>query len=257
MTKTFAMAAAAAAMTLSSFASAAPASDGLIQLATTGNPAGLHMELGGEIVESSTLAATVGQASLNSLLNVAEDEHLAPKALMVDGVLYAMVAPTITKDNFIKIEDGVAQRIDVGASEGTNEPFVVAESDPSALPEFVQGTASEGLIQIATTGNPAGLHAEVGGEIVSSDLIDASSILDLANDEHLAPKAVSVNGYLIAMVAPTITKDNFVVVTPSGDVVRMDVGATEGTNMPFQVAEIVSDGGTPWYVELWYFITRA
>ena len=98
------------------------------------------------------------------LLSVSENEHLAPMALVVDGVIYAMVAPTITKDNFILItEDGVARRMDVGNSEGTNEPYIVTEIDPNALPTTVMGTASAGLIQLATTGNPEGLYAELGG----------------------------------------------------------------------------------------------
>ena len=116
------------------------ASAGLIQIATTGNPEGLNAELGGEVSESSVIAEKVGQATLNGLLNVAEGEHLAPMALVVDGTIYAMVAPTITKDNFILVtDDGVARRMDVGNSEGTNEPFVVAEIDPNALPETVTG----------------------------------------------------------------------------------------------------------------------
>ena len=49
---------------------------------------------------------------------------------------------------------------------------------------------------------------------------------------------------LIAMVAPTITKDNFVV-SKNGEVRRLDVGHTEGTNIPFLVEDIsaVEDGG--------------
>lgn len=242
------------------------ASAGLIQIATTGNPEGLNAELGGNVTESSVIAETVGQATLNGLLNVADSEHLAPMALVVDGTIYAMVAPTITKDNFILVtDDGVTRRMDVGNSEGTNEPFIVAEVDPNALPTIVTGTASAGLIQIATTGNPEGLHAELGGDIVESSVVaetagqeSLDAILMVDMDEHLAPMAlVAPSGEIYAMVAPTITKDNFVLVTRGGEVIRMDVGATEGTNQPFQVTEVVSDGGTPWYVEFWYWLTGA
>lgn len=242
------------------------ASAGLIQIATTGNPEGLNAELGGEVTESSVIVDTVGQATLNGLLNIAENEHLAPMALVVDGSIYAMVAPTITKDNFILVtDDGVTRRMDVGNSEGTNEPFVVAEIDPNALPETVTGTASAGLIQIATTGNPEGLQAELGGEIVESSVVAETAGQDALNallmvdkDEHLAPMAlIAPSGEIYAMVAPTITKDNFVLVTRGGEAIRMDVGATEGTNQPFQVTDVVSDGGTPWYVEFWYWLTGA
>jgi len=242
------------------------ASAGLIQIATTGNPEGLHAELGGEVTESSVIAETVGQATLNGLLNVDENEHLAPMALVVNGTIYAMVAPTITKDNFILVtDDGVTRRMDVGNSEGTNEPFVVAEVDPNALPETVTSKASAGLIQIATTGNPEGLQAELGGEIVESSIVAETAGQDALNallmvdqDEHLAPMAlVAPSGEIYAMVAPTITKDNFVLVTRGGDAIRMDVGSTEGTNQPFQVTNVVSDGGTPWYVEFWYWLTGA
>jgi hypothetical protein len=40
------------------------------------------------------------------------------------------------------------------------------------------------------------------------------------------------------------------------NVMRMDVGATEGHYKPFAVLTIVEDGGTPWYVELWYWLTN-
>ncbi|MDA9368186.1 hypothetical protein N9R27_01690 [Flavobacteriaceae bacterium] len=242
------------------------ASEGLIQIATTGNPEGLHTELGGEVTESSVVADTVGQATLNGLLSVSENEHLAPMALVVDGVIYAMVAPTITKDNFILItEDGVARRMDVGNSEGTNEPYIVTEIDPNALPATVMGTASAGLIQLATTGNPEGLYAELGGEVVASAIVgetagqaSVDALLMLDQDEHLAPMAlVAPTGEIYAMVAPTITKDNFIIVTAAGEAVRMDVGFVEGTNMPFRVTEIVSDGGTAWYVEFWNWLTGA
>lgn len=243
-----------------------PASAGLIQIATTGNPEGLNAELGGDVTESSIIAETVGQATLNGLLNVADNEHLAPMALVVDGTIYAMVAPTITKDNFILVtDDGVTRRMDVGNSEGTNEPFVIAEIDPNALPGTVTETASAGLIQIATTGNPEGLYAELGGEIVESSIVaetagqDAlNSLLMVDKDEHLAPMAlVAPSGEIYAMVAPTITKDNFILVTRGGEAIRMDVGSTEGTNQPFRVTDVVSDGGTPWYVEFWYWLTGA
>jgi uncharacterized protein YgfB (UPF0149 family) len=242
------------------------ASSGLIQIATTGNPEGLHGELGGEVVESSIVASTVGDAVLNGLLDIAQDEHLAPMALVApDNTIYAMVAPTITKDNFVMVSaDGVARRMDVGNSEGDNMPFVVAEIDTNAQPEAVSGQASAGLIQLATTGNPEGLHAEMGGDITDSTVIAdtvgaeaLNALLDVAQDEHLAPKAlVAPSGDIYAMVAPTITKDNFILVT-GGEARRMDVGASEGTNVPFQVTKIVSDGGTPWYVEFWYWLTGA
>jgi uncharacterized protein YgfB (UPF0149 family) len=242
------------------------ASSGLIQIATTGNPEGLHGELGGEVVESSIVASTVGDAVLNGLLDIAQDEHLAPMALVApDNTIYAMVAPTITKDNFVMVSaDGVARRMDVGNSEGDNMPFVVAEIDTNAQPEAVSGQASAGLIQLATTGNPEGLHAEMGGDITDSTVIAdtvgaeaLNALLDVAQDEHLAPKAlVAPSGDIYAMVAPTITKDNFILVT-GGEARRMDVGASEGTNVPFQVTKIVSDGGTPWYLEFWYWLTGA
>lgn len=264
--------AAALPLTMASMAAMLPdtvqgtASAGLIQIATTGNPEGLNAELGGEVVDSTVVADTVGEATLNGLLNVAEGEHLAPKALVVDGTIYAMVAPTITKDNFVLVtDDGVARRMDVGNSEGTNEPFIVTEVDPNALPATVTGTASAGLIQLATTGNPEGLHGELGGEVVESSVVAETAGQDALNallmvdmDEHLAPMAlVAPTGEIYAMVAPTITKDNFVLVTRGGEVIRMDVGATEGTNQPFQVTEVESDGGTPWYVEFWYWLTGA
>jgi hypothetical protein len=82
------------------------------------------------------------------------------------------------------------------------------------------------------------------------------NLLDLEKQEHLAPKAlVTPTGETYAMVAPTITKDNFILVDSQGHARRMDVGDSEGHRMPFVVQTIVEDGGTPWYVEFWHWIT--
>lgn len=108
---------------------------------------------------------------------------------------------------------------------------------------FIGAAASAALITLATTGNPVPLKGELGGNIVDSSKIDASAVLN--NDEHLAPKALMMeDGTLVAMVAPTITKDNFVVFA-NGEVNRLDVGYTEGTNIPFLVSDVdeVRDGG--------------
>ena len=126
------------------------------------------------------------------------------------------------------------------------------------LPSSVSGSASDALITLATTGNPDPLHTELGGTVISSEELQkkAGSLLKLEKQEHLAPKAlVTPNGETYAMVAPTITKDNFILVDSQGNVMRMDVGNTEGHRMPFVVQQIVADGGTAWYVEFWYWIT--
>jgi hypothetical protein len=132
----------------------------------------------------------------------------------------------------------------------------------AGLPAPVTGKASAGLIKLATTGNPEGLHEELGGMIESSGVVVTTvgeatldGLLDTANKEHLAPMAlVTPDGEIYAMVAPTITKDNFVLVTADGNVLRMDVGASEGTDRPFRVMKVVSDGGTAWYVEFWHWL---
>jgi hypothetical protein len=146
--------------------------------------------------------------------------------------------------------------MDGGQTEGHQIPFVVQTL--TDLSPSVSGPASKGLITIATTGNPEPLHAELGGTIISSKALQkkVSNLLDLTKNEHLAPKAlVSPNGETYAMVAPTITKDNFIFVDSKGNAARMDVGHTEGHYMPFVVRNIIEDGGTPWYVEFWYWVT--
>ncbi len=128
----------------------------------------------------------------------------------------------------------------------------------AALPSSVTGGASDALVTLATTGNPDPLHAELGGTVISSGELQkkVGSLLKLEKQEHLAPKAlVTPNGETYAMVAPTITKDNFILVDSEGSVMRMDVGNTEGHRMPFVVQKIVEDGGTAWYVEFWYWVT--
>jgi len=99
------------------------ASPALVTLATTGNPVPLRKELGGKIVSSADL-----QKKAASKLNLKKKEHLAPKALITpSGDMYAMVAPVITKDNFIYVHQGKLVRMDVGWTEGTNKPFVVTQ----------------------------------------------------------------------------------------------------------------------------------
>ena len=78
----------------------------------------------------------------------------------------------------------------------------------------------------------------------------------MEKQEHLAPKALPTpTAETYTMMAPTITKDNFILVASEGQARRMDVGDSEGHHMPFVVQEIVEDGDTPWYVEFWHWIT--
>lgn len=126
------------------------------------------------------------------------------------------------------------------------------------LPASVIGKASDALVTLATTGNPEPLHAELGGTVISSEELQkkANASMKLQKTEHLAPKAlVTPAGETYAMVAPTITKDNFILADNKGNVLRVDVGDSEGHRMPFVVNTIVEDGGTPWYVEFWRWIT--
>jgi hypothetical protein len=126
------------------------------------------------------------------------------------------------------------------------------------LPASVTGRASDALVTLATTGNPEPLHTELGGTVISSEDLQkkANASMKLQKMEHLAPKAlVAPNGDVYAMVAPTITKDNFILADSQGNVHRIDVGDSEGHRMPFVVNTVVADGGTPWYVEFWRWIT--
>ncbi len=126
------------------------------------------------------------------------------------------------------------------------------------LPASLAGKASDALVTLATTGNPEPLHAEIGGTVISSEELQkkAAGLMKLQKAEHLAPKAlVAPNGETYAMVAPTVTKDNFILADLQGNVLRVDVGESEGHRMPFVVETIVEDGGTPWYVEFWRWIT--
>ncbi len=127
------------------------------------------------------------------------------------------------------------------------------------LPASVAGKASDALVTLATTGNPEPLHAELGGTVVSSEDLQkrANALMKLNQTEHLAPKAlIAPNGDVYALVAPTLTKDNFILADSQGNILRVDVGDTEGHHMPFVVENVVEDGGTPWYVEFWRWITR-
>lgn len=97
------------------------ASKGLIRLATTGDPRPLQRELGGKLASTDKIAGRV-----KDLLQ--SGEHLAPKYLITpNGDIYAMVAPTITKDHFIFIRGDSVTRFDVGFTEKTNKPFPVKD----------------------------------------------------------------------------------------------------------------------------------
>ncbi|MCA9470204.1 MAG: hypothetical protein KC643_32805, partial [Nitrospira sp.] len=61
-------------------------------------------------------------------------------------------------------------------------------------------------------------------------------------------------GETYAMVAPTITKDIFILVDNTGQARRMNVGDSEGHHRPFVAQTIVEDGGTLWYIEFWHWI---
>jgi len=126
------------------------------------------------------------------------------------------------------------------------------------LPAAVTGKASDALVTLATTGNPEPLRTELGGTVISSEDLQkkANASMKLQKMEHLAPKAlVTPTGDTYAMVAPTITKDNFILADRQGNLFRVDVGDSEGHRMPFAVETIMADGGTPWYVEFWRWIT--
>lgn len=139
---------------------------------------------------------------------------------------------------------------------------VISFQAVAALPNTVTGTASQALITLATTGNPDPLQQELGGQVVPSSQLESkvgvtnmARLLEVNKKEHLAPKAlIAPSGEWYAMVAPTITKDNFILIDNTGTPRRMDVGVTEGTNKPFIVTTIVEDGGTPWYTEFWYWL---
>ena len=94
----------------------------LITLATTGDPAALQKELGGEIRKN----LPTNRAVLN------QGEAYAPPALVVNGTTYRMVAPIETTDNFVIETNGLVVRMDAGVSEGDNVLRVVATSSTGA-----------------------------------------------------------------------------------------------------------------------------
>ncbi len=118
-------------------------------------------------------------------------------------------------------------------------------------------TASQALIILATTGDPVPLRREIGGKITSSTQLQkrVGTLLDLEKKEHLAPKAlITKDGRIFAMVAPTITKDNFIFVDKDNNIRRMDVGYTEGHKKPFVVTEIIEDGGASYLAQFGHWL---
>ncbi|MDR4459326.1 MAG: hypothetical protein MRJ67_02215 [Nitrospirales bacterium] len=120
------------------------------------------------------------------------------------------------------------------------------------------GKGSEALFTLATTANPAPLQAELEGTVISSEDLQkqVGNLLNRKKEEHLAPKTlVTPSGETYAMVASTITKDNFILVDSQGLVRRMNVGDSERYRMPFVVQTMVENGGSPWHVESRHWIT--
>jgi hypothetical protein len=155
--------------------------------------------------------------------------------------------------------DNHSQKILKGSLAASLMLAFAAQGYATELPASVTGKASDALVTLATTGNPEPLHAELGGTVISSEDLQkkATALMKLQKTEHLAPKAlVAPSGEVYAMVAPTLTKDNFILADRQGNVLRVDVGDSEGHRMPFVVETVVEDGGTPWYVEFWHWITR-
>lgn len=155
--------------------------------------------------------------------------------------------------------DNHAQQILNGSLTAAFMLVLAAPGYAAELPASVAGKASDALVTLATTGNPEPLHAELGGTVISSEDLQkkASAQMKIQKSEHLAPKAlIAPSGEVYAMVAPTLTKDNFILADRQGNLLRVDVGDSEGHRMPFVVETVVDDGGTPWYVEFWRWITR-
>lgn len=136
---------------------------------------------------------------------------------------------------------------------------VAAPVYANELPSPVMETASQALITLATTGNPDPLQVELGGTVISAEDLQkqVGDLLSLEKEEHLAPKAlITPAGETYGLVAPAIiTKDNFILIDSEKQVRRMDVGDSERHRMPFVVQTIMEDGGTPWYVKFWHWIS--
>jgi hypothetical protein len=93
------------------------------------------------------------------------------------------------------------------------------------------------------------------GEIVESVVIfirlKRSCSLLFPERDNWATGSLTPTQEKYAMVGPSITKDNFILIGSQGHR-RMDVGDSEGQRMSLVVQMIVEDGGTLWHIESGY-----
>ena len=101
---------------------------------------------------------------------------------------------------------------------------------------------TEALVILGTTGMTKAYAEEQGGEYkgkISGAFVSAKPFAKALTKEEMkmnagiggfAPETAEVDGKLFRMVAPSVVKDNFVVLLKSGEVYRYDLGVDEGTN---------------------------
>ena len=102
---------------------------------------------------------------------------------------------------------------------------------------------TEALVILGTTGMTKAYAMEQGGDYkgkISGAFVSAKPFAKALTKEEMkmnagiggfAPETAVVDGKMFRMVAPSVVKDNFVVLLKSGEVYRYDLGVDEGTNM--------------------------
>ena len=101
---------------------------------------------------------------------------------------------------------------------------------------------TEALVILGTTGMTKAYAMEQGGDYkgkISGAFVSAKPFAKALTKEEMkmnagiggfAPETAVVDGKMFRMVAPSVVKDNFVVLLKSGEVYRYDLGVDEGTN---------------------------
>ena len=101
---------------------------------------------------------------------------------------------------------------------------------------------TEALVILGTTGMTKAYAMEQGGEYkgkITGAFVSAKPFAKALTMKEMdmnagiggfAPETAEVDGKLFRMVAPSVVKDNFVVLLKSGEVYRYDLGVDEGTN---------------------------
>ena len=130
----------------------------------------------------------------------------------------------------------------LGMGSATAQDMMDMDKDMDMGNKMMMLERTEALVILGTTGMTKAYAEEQGGEYkgkITGAFVSAAPFKKALTKKELkmdagiggfAPETAVVDGKIFRMVAPSVVKDNFVVLLKSGEVYRYDLGVDEGTN---------------------------